>query len=173
MNKISFIDAAKYVGITLSQAKYWSKLLQLETVKESRNLFLVAGGEKILETMNKIVSGGVSPSAAAKEILSVHALPVVQEHTEENINDKLTERIISLEKAVMMLVDHNKMLKAENEAQNKFIISSLRNIQLRLDPPIKNKEIKVWQPPKSNRPQVSMLKRLWYEIVNPVKLRAN
>lgn len=172
MNKISFIDAAKYVGITLSQAKYWTKLLKLETVKESRNVFLLSGGEKILETMNNIVQGGVAPSTAAKEILSVHALPI-EKQSNNHDNCELTDRIRSLEKAVMMLVEHNKTLKAENDSQNKFIISSLQKLHLTLNPPIQNKTIEVWQPPKLKRPEFSILQRIWYEVTNPIKLRAN
>jgi len=172
MNKISFINAAKYVGITLSQAKYWTKLLKLKTVKETRNVFLVAGGEKILETMNNIVQGGASPSAAAKEILLVHASPIEKLPNKDN-DSELMGRISSLEKAVLMLVEHNQTLKAENDTQNKFIISNLRNIQLQLRQSSNHKKIEVWQPPQLKRPQFSIIQRIWYEIINPAKLRAN
>jgi len=63
-----------------------------------------------------------------------------------------------------MLVDHNKMLKAENEAQNKFIISSLRNIQLRLDPPTTNKEIKVTKKTNSKYLNFILFIRVIYHL---------
>ena len=172
MSKISFINAAEYAGITLSQAKYWTKLLKLATVKESRNVFLMGGGEKILETMNAIIKGGASPSAAAKEILSVHASPIEKLSNNDN-NSELTNRISSLEKAIMMLVEHNQTLKAENDAKNKFIVTSLRNIQLQLTPPVATQQIEVWKPKTPNRPKYSTIQRIWYEVTNPAKLRSN
>ena len=80
----------------------------------------------------------------------------------------------------MLLVEQNKALAGINETQNKLFAENflrqekrLDQIQLQLNPPVTNKKIEVWKPSTSKRPQLSIIQRIWYEITNPTKLRAN
>ena len=77
MKKISLSEAAKYANISRTQARYWSKLLNIELIKIDRTLFIISGSEKLLEAMNKNVKSGISPALSAKEVLSLHTLPVI------------------------------------------------------------------------------------------------
>jgi len=117
----------------------------------------------------------------------------IQEYKKDK-NPDLTNRISSLEQAVMLLVEQNKNLAITNQAlakttesqgkrieeQNKFIVTSLqaqnnhlKTIQLKLNPPQATKQIEVWKPTEPTRPKYSTLQRIWYEVTNPEKLRAN
>ena len=131
--------------------------------------------------MSKLISSGLSPATATKEVLSVHSLPAIQEEKNKEIDtDKLTNRISSLEQAIMLLVEQNKSLATTVESQNKIIVANLQSqgqqlqtIQLKLNPPTPHKQIEVWKPTEPKRPKYSTLQRIWYEVTNPEKLRAN
>jgi len=186
MNKIAITEAANFAEITREKARYWTRLLKLEVTKQGRISYIPEGSEKILLAMAKAVSGGLSPSLAAKEVLTVHALPVVKE-VKQIDSSEFTHRINSLEQAVMLLVEQNKALATTTEAQgkrieeqNKFIVTSLqaqnnhlKTIQLRLNPPQATKQIEVWKPTETKRPKYSTIQRIWYEVTNPERLRAN
>lgn len=178
MNQISLSELANLTGITKSKIKYWASLLNLQIRKENRMLFLNQGSETILLAMSKSISCGLSPAIAAKEVLSIHAVPVKKEQKEVD-PDQLTKRIASLEEAVMLLVKQNQSLATTVETQNTIILSNikaqgtqLKNLQLKLDPPARSK-FEVWQPPKPKQPKLSTIQRIWYEVTNPIKLRAN
>ena len=168
MKIISLSEASKFANISRTQARYWTKLLDLKVTKENRTLFLASGSENLLEAMNKIVKSGVSPSLAAKEVLSIHALPVATQPNKE-VSNSLNDRISSLEKAIMLLVEQNKALAKTVEQQN----NKINRLSLQLEPPTSYKKIEVWQPPKPQTQKLSTIKRIWYEIVAPQKLRAN
>lgn len=186
MENISITEAANFAKVTREKARYWSKLLELKITKLGRVSYIPAGSEQLIMAMNKSISNGLSPSVAAKEVLSIHALPTTNKPSNIDSNE-FKNRINSLEQAVMLLVEQNKMLvkttETQNkkiEAQNEFIVTSLqiqkqqlKTIQIKLDPPITTKKIEVWQPPKPKQLQLSAFKRLWYEVISPEKLRAN
>lgn len=117
--------------------------------------------------MYKIVASGVSPKKAAKEVLEIYATPLQPQEPipKEVSNNVLTNRIATLEKAVLLLVEENK--KQREQLNKRF-----DRIELKLEPPVP-KKIKAWQPAKPKRLKYSPLKHLWYELVNPAKLRAN
>ena len=180
MKQISLSEVANITGITKSKIKYWASLLNIEIKKQNRILFLPLGSETILLAMSKLIASGLSPASATKEVLSVHPLPTIQEEKKDIDTNKLTDRISSLEQAVMLLVEQNKSLATTVENQNRFIVSSLqaqnnhlKTIQLKLDPPRPSKQIEVWKPSKPQRPKYSTIQRIWYEVTNPEKLRAN
>lgn len=118
--------------------------------------------------MNNIVKSGVSPSLAAKEVLSIHALPVEIRPNKVSSNEFI-DRISSLENAVMLLVEQNKTLARTVETQS----NQINKLSLQLDPPTPRKKLDVWQPPKHESQKLSVIKRIWYEVTNPEKLRAN
>lgn len=169
MKKISMTDAAKYAEITRDKARYWLKLLDLKIIKENRVLFIPAGGEKLLQAMKNAISSGLSPALAAKEVLEIHALPVAQKAEKNLPPDAFLDRVESLEKAVMLLVDQNKKLATTVETQNNQIAKLTRQLT---PPKYEPKKIEVWHPEKKKAPKLSAFQKFWYELTNPVKLRA-
>ena len=86
----------------------------------------------------------------------------------------LNDRLKGLEEAIMLLVESNNKLTKQNQALVETVeiqSKKLKMIQLSLEAP-KSKPIKVWKPEIKQRPRYSYLKRLWYGLVNPMKLRA-
>ena len=74
-----------------------------------------------------------------------------------------------MEKAIMLLFDQNQKLAKTVEAQNQKI----ERLTLRLAPPVTEiKQVKAWEPPKKETPKLNFLQKLWYEITDPIKLRA-
>lgn len=87
----------------------------------------------------------------------------------------LNSRLEGLEKAVMLLVESNKQLSDQNKTLAATIELQNRKLNLinwRLEPP-RNREIEVWQPAPKKVPEYPYLKRFWYSLVKPEKLRAN
>jgi len=58
MNRIPITEAAKQAGITREQARYWSRLLDLDMIKEGRVSYLAAGSENMLSAMAQAVKSG-------------------------------------------------------------------------------------------------------------------
>ena len=174
MNKVSITEAATQIGISRDKIRYWTKLLELEIIKEGRISYISQGAEKLLLIMAKSVSSGLAPSVAAKEVLNIHSFPEVQPPEIQAINQSLvTDRIQSLEKAVMLLVEQNKILSTTNAEQSKLLNKRLDRIEFNISPHTTNKQIEVWKPTEPKRPQFSTIQRIWYEVTNPKKLRAN
>jgi len=89
------------------------------------------------------------------------------------LNLEMARRIDSLEKAVLLLVEQNKKLASTIEAQNEMQNKKLEAIQFRLEPPkVEPVIVKPWEPAPKKRPQFSFLQKFWYELMDPVKLRA-
>jgi hypothetical protein len=85
----------------------------------------------------------------------------------------LLQRIETLERAILLLVEQNKKLATTIEKQNEMQTKKLEAIQYRLEPAKQDfYKFEPWQPKPKKEPQFPTLKRLWYELIDPVKLRA-
>jgi len=169
MKKISITEASEIVKVSRDKIRYGAKLLGIKLIKQGRISYIPSNSIAILKAMYKNVLAGMSPSIAAKEVLEIFANTPepAQEITKEvSNNNVLTNRIEMLEQAVMLLVEENKM-------QRKLLNKRFDRIELQLTPPQTTKQIKVWKPIEPTRPKYSTLQRIWYEITNPQKLRAN
>lgn len=174
MSKLSITEASEKAGISLTQCRYWSKLLEIEITKEGRISYIPAGSENMLSAMKQTVESGISPSVAAVEVKATYAPPPPVEQ-KTIINNDITIRLEQLERSVLLLAESNRKLSEENkslaaliQAQNK----KLENLSEKLLPAPQSKPLHVWQPTEKKAPQVSWLKRAWLELINPVKLRA-
>lgn len=86
----------------------------------------------------------------------------------------LNDRLKGLEQAVMLLVESNNKLTKQNQNLVETVniqSKKLKMIQLSLAAP-KPKPVKVWKPEKKKSPDISYLKKLWYSLVSPERLRA-
>ena len=170
MNRIPITEAAKLAGISREQARYWSRLLDLEMIKDGRVSYIPPGSENILIAMKKAVDSGLSPAAAAVEVKNIYPLPVVHEVHQDNQQniDIVLAKMADLEKSIMFLAQ-------TVERQNHVIADQAKQINVlstRLLPPPQLKPLHVWQPAAKKPPKVSWLKRAWLELFDPVQLRA-
>ena len=170
---VTILEAASKARITKQKVRYWLELLDIEMTKAEGKFYLPAGAVDLLISMQKAVTSGASPAVAAIEIKATQALPVSSSEaisSQDNQNDKSAARIGELEKAVLLLastVERQNQLLSEQSKQ-------IAALSTRLLPSPSNKPLtlNVWQPPEKKVPQVSLLKKIWLELFNPVVLRA-
>lgn len=157
---------------TVDQIKYWCKLLDIQPAIISRAAHVTAEQCEIIKKMAGLIDQGTRPGEAAAMLTNT---AVTISPVENKTSDpELLNRIESLEKAVMLLVEQNKKLSATIEMQNEVNNRKLESIRMRLEPPkAPVREFKPWEPAAKKSPQFSPLKKLWYELVNPAMLRAN
>jgi len=156
---------------TVDQLKYWCKLLDIQPKIISRAAHVTAEQCEMIKKMADLISQGVKPKEAAGLLVNnaVTISPVNGGEREQ----ELVSRIESLEKAVLLLVEQNKRLTATIEMQNEVQNRKLEAIQMRLEPPkVEPPEVKAWEPAPKRKPQYSFLQKFWYELIDPVKLRA-
>lgn len=160
---ITILEASEKANISKDKCRYWLKLLKQDAVKKSGKLYLPDNVVELLENMKKAIETGLQPVTAANEIKTTFVQDMV---TEEKIstadNTQLFEKISELEKSVLLMA---KMLEQQSKQINKMSIQ--------LNPPTTHKQIEVWKPATPNRPKYSTIQRIWYEVTNPIKLRAN
>lgn len=170
MNKLPLIDLAKKLSITPTQCRYWSKLCGIEIEKSGRISYLPESAERLLSAMSTAINGGLSPSVAANEVMANHA--PVESPAPICENDKHTaEKIADLEKAILLLVESNRAILAENRKMAAIIerqSTRLDVIANRLPAPPPEPA----QPSKKTVVKVPLLRRLWLELFNPESLRA-
>jgi DNA-binding transcriptional MerR regulator len=168
---ITIREAATLAGVSKDKCRYWLKLLDLEMVKQDGKLFLPDNAADLLQTMKKAVDSGLAPVAAAQDVKNIHVLPTAQEVNQDNQkNDIVLDKLEALERSVLLLAQ-------TVEKQNQVITDQAKQIKTlstRLLPPplAEKKPVTVWQPVEKKAPQVSWLKRAWYELTNPARLRA-
>lgn len=179
MNKLPLIDLAKKLSITPTQCRYWSKLCGIEIEKSGRISYLPESAERLLNAMSTAINGGLSPSVAANEVMANHAPVESPAPICENGNEKSAARLNELEKAVLLLAESNQAVMKQNQdliAQVKELAAIISKQSMKLDrisarlpapAPIKQAE-----QPKRPVVKVPLLKRLWLELFDPVKLRA-
>lgn len=180
MNRIPITEAAKQAGITREQARYWSRLLDLEMIKDGRISYLAAGSENMLLAMAESVKSGQAPSVAASEIKNTFAAPAIVPPEQPENNTAIIARLNDLESAVLLLVQSNQTLSAENKKLSEHNSALLDLIQLqnrkldkitaRLPAPPEPAPIRKIQ--KTAVVKIPLLKRLWLELFNPQALRA-
>lgn len=173
MNRISVTDAATFAGIPREKARYWSTLLDLEMTKDGRVSYLPAGSESLLLAMAQAVKNGQAPAVAAAEVKTTYAPPPPMVQPESGSD--IAARLEQLEKSVLMLADSNRKLSEENKTLAALILSQnekINNLAAKLLPAPESKPVKVWQPAKKTEVKVPLLKRLFFEIFSPERLRA-
>jgi len=155
---------------TIDQVKYWCKLLEIQPVIISRAAHVTSDQCEMVKKMAGMIEQGIRPRDAATMLID-NAVTISPDRRNEG-NLEMARRIDSLEKAVMLLVEQNKKLVSTIEAQNEVQNRKLEAIKLRLEPPkVEPVSIRVWEPAPKKAPQYSFLQKVWYELMDPVRLR--
>lgn len=145
---------------SVPQLKYWCKLLDIAPKMISRAGHVLPKEADKLRKMADLINAGIRPRDAANTLADELMIKSSQPQKEDTA--ALHSRIESLENAVMLLV------QTVNH-QNK----KLEAIQFRLEPPkAEIKSFKPWEPEPKKRPQLNFLQKFWYELMDPVRLRA-
>lgn len=166
--KLPIVETAQKIGISITQCRYWSQLLEIEISKQGRIAYIPAGSENVLAAMKKAVEGGLAPGLAAAEVKNTFAsVPVIIPEQPES-HTAVIERIAGLESAIMLLVVNNQTLIAQNRELAAIVSKQSRQID--------SLSVKLFPPPvaptKKTEVNIPLLRRLWLELVAPEKLRA-
>ncbi|EKD81528.1 MAG: hypothetical protein ACD_39C01767G0003 [uncultured bacterium] len=156
---------------TVDQLKYWCKLLDIQPKIISRAAHVTTEQCETIKRMAELINQGVKPKEAAG--LLVNTAVTISPVSSGEREQELVNRIESLEKAVMLLVEQNKRLTTTIEMQNEVQNKKLEAIQMRLEPPkVVPVSVKIWEPAPKKAPRYSFLQKVWYELMDPVRLRA-
>lgn len=159
---------------TVDQIKYWCKLLGIRPVIISRASHVTATQCDLIKRMADLIEHGTRPRDAALMLEETAVTVSPDLCTLNKLQVETTERIDSLEKAVMLLVEQNKKLAEKLDMQGELQNKKLESIHHYLTQPrIKAKKFKLWEPQPKRRSQFSFLQKFWYELVDPAKLRAD
>lgn len=168
-DKISLMEAAKQAAVSRDKAKYWLELLGCCLIKEKQKSFVPLGTVVLLEAMRLAIESGLTPSAAAEHVKLTYTNqqdtkePVKALEIPDDAVTRMINRIESLEKAVLLLVDENRGLNQRVAGMQAFLM-----------PPAKSEPPSIpWQPEKPRDPLEGMnwLQRIWVECFEPWKMR--
>ncbi len=166
---VTILEAATAAGVSKDKARYWVKLLELETIKKDGKLFLPDNASDLLNAMKNAVEGGIAPVAAAVDVKNIHSCPSIPGLNQENrADDSVLGKITELQNAIILLA-------GTVEKQNKLLEVQARQINVltaRLPVPKLPCPENVWQPKPRHAPKVSFWRKLWLELIDPVALRS-
>lgn len=121
-DRLSIQDVAIALGITIDRVRHWSSALGVEAEKVGRVRHLPAEALEPLREMSALVSGGISPQAAAASIKArPQAVSIVA--TGPAISSEIGARFEEIEKGMLALVDEVRGLRKENAALRERVAS--------------------------------------------------
>jgi len=166
---VTILEAATMARVSKDKARYWFKLLELETIKKDGKLFFPDNAVDLLNAMKNAIEAGLAPVAAAVEVKSIHPCPAIKQPPHDsNQSDIVLDKITELQNAIMLLA-------GTVEKQNKLIEAQAIQINLlttRLPAPKLPQCVNVWQPKPRQVVKVPFWRHIWLELFNPVMLRA-
>ena len=177
--KISLKAAADAVGITIDKVRHWSVALGFEIEKVGRVRHVSVGAVDALREMEVLISGGISPQAAAAKIKNrpqaaeIVVLPVA------NISPDVVTRLDGLEKAISLLVDKIASQEKTIALQEKELADQRKetaSLRSRVELPIlmlnaPPKPVKAWEPVRVQPIPMPWYERFWLQMFSPETLR--
>lgn len=121
-------ECSRKAQTTPDRARYWLKLLGVETVKSGNVRYVPNGSVDLLGNMARLVSGGMQPGEAAKKAKDETPLEMFP----AKVNDvpaPLLEEMKEIRAALMTLAQEVKASREENRA----LRSEVSNLQSRLE----------------------------------------
>lgn len=171
---VSISEAARIVGIDPDKARYWLKLLEVETTKAGKSRCVAPESVTLLATMNGLVSQGTSPSDAARiaKETPVELKPVVAEKAENNAVQRELEE---LKKAMLFMGEAFKSEIQGLKTEIRNLAEENQKLRVQLLPPPQEppKKIIPWHPemPKDPLEGMSWFQRAFVQVFEPQKLR--
>lgn len=109
-------EVSKELGVSTDKARYWLGLLEVQTEKKGRVVYLPPESATKLAEMARLVNEGFAPSEAAKRARDVAVMvPVKFTPTVTAVDlTPMTARLEGLEKAIMLMAESNKAILEEN-----------------------------------------------------------
>ena len=170
---VSISEAARVVGIDPDKARYWLKLLEVETTKAGKSRCVAPVAVTLLAAMSNLVSQGTSPSDAARiaREAPIETQPIIPEKVGNSVQVQLDE----MKKAFLFMGEtfKNELQCLRNEIRNLTEENKNLRVQLLPAPQEAPKPIAPWKPeaPKDPLEGMSWLQRALVEVFEPQKMR--
>lgn len=104
-------ECSRKAQTTPDRARYWLKLLEVETIKSGNVRYVPSTAVDLLGNMARMVSSGMPPSEAAKKAKEETPGPVDTVQVSPSNQDT---RLESIEKAVLLMASEIRGLRQEN-----------------------------------------------------------
>lgn len=169
---IALRQAAKELGITPNQIRYWIKTAELVIEKREKVVYITQEGLDRLQKITGLVRDGVSPAEAIRQVKNPTELEPIQR--EEML---APQRIEGIEKSLLLLADENRALRRTIGVlieEVRGIREDNRSYKALLCPPIEAvKPIKLWKPERLKDPLegLAWYQRAWVEVFEPWRMR--
>jgi len=164
-------QAAKELGITPDQLRYWVKSAGLRTEKRENVVYLSQESFTRLQKISGLVRDGVSPAEAIRQVkVSTELIPITCEETPG-------QRIEGIEKGLLLLAEENRGLRqiiGTLVEEVRGIREENQSMKALLCPPIKpGKSIVAWEPERPSDPLdgLAWYQRAWVQVFEPWKMR--
>jgi len=170
---VSISEAARVVGLDPDKARYWLKLLEVETTKAGKSRCVAPEAVTLLAAMNNLVSQGTSPSDAARiaRETPIETKPIVPEKAENTVQTQLDE----MKKAFLFMGEtvKNEIQGLRSEIRNLTEENKNLRVQLLPAPQEPAKAVVPWkpEPPKDPLEGMSWFQRAFVEVFEPQKMR--
>lgn len=183
MERLKINQVAQELGVTpagvYKRLKTDFQLVEKHIVKERNTTYLTKEGVEILRgLMQKTVVVEDSTSSQPVELETIKYLQELvtnQQKTIDNLIASQTEQRQRTDTIIMKLTHDLEAtrksalaIEAKVDALAKKPDEKFQEILNRPAP-----EFKAWEPAPKKQPELSPLKKFWYELINPAMLRAN
>lgn len=171
---VSISEAARIVGIDPDKARYWLKLLEVETTKAGKSRCVAPDAVTLLAAMNNLVTQGTSPSDAARiaKDSPIETKPMIPEKAEK---DAIQAQLEEMKKAFLLMGETFKVeiQSLKNEIRN--LAEENKHLRVQLLPPPEDppKQIIPWHPETAQDPLegMSWFQRAYVQVFEPQKMR--
>jgi len=171
---VSISEAARIVGIDPDKARYWLKLLEVETTKAGKSRCVAPDAVTLLALMNSQILQGTSPSDAARitKETPIELKPVVAEKTE---NNTIQLQLEELKNAFLFMGEIFKTEIQGLKIEIRNLAEENKNLRIQLLPPPQEPPEKIipWQPetPKDPLNGMTWIERTFVQVFEPQKMR--
>ena len=183
MERLKINQVAQELGVTpagvYKRLKTDSQLFENHIVRERNTTYLTRDGVEVLRgLMQKIVSVEDSTSSQPVENQTIKYLQELVTNQQKTIDNLIASQNEQRQRTdtIIMKLTHDLEATRKSALAIEAKVDALakkpedENIEAILNKPAP--EIKAWEPTPKKMPQLSGLKKLWYEFVNPARLRA-
>lgn len=177
-------EAAKSIGATVDQLRYWISLMDIESTRRGKCRYLAEEAVSRLRGMANLVKGGTAPKEAAalarEQPTEAVVISAPVSEPPATINDfqrimvLLAEENRQIKQTMSTILDEVKAVRSENAALRDQVNKVL------LPPPLPAtfheppKPVNVWNPPEPSPDPLEgagIFTRTWVYLVQPEKLR--
>lgn len=166
-------ECSRKVQTTPDRARYWLKLLDVETVKNGNIRYVPNSAIDLLNNMTRFISNGMTPAEAAKKTRDEKPAETAT-IIPAGFSNPLFEELKEIRVAMLAMAQEVKFTREENRSMAATIDNLQKQITNLLMPPVKAVgQIKTWRPeqPKDPLEGMSVFQKILVRFFRPEQMR--